>query len=284
MRFKDERHMLREWITHHLEIGVQHFWLIDNGSTDNYDLSEFSNRVTLFHIPNLGQKASYNRVFRKIKRRTKWLAVLDADEFLYSSARKSVIPSLRKMNRRVTNIWVRWQIFAPLNLLLDPVSKIDSIRHRLPKGINPGGKMNGGKTICRARKTRSLNIHKVKTKGRPKRGPQLRLRINHYRFPSYEACYGNKEPKGGGHHKKRYSKSKDPLSGAILKHKHILDENLASKSKALIRSLKEKQHTGPKIYPGRWKKRVMPMITRIQKQVKNKSPKEFHRIVMGELS
>ena len=34
--FKNESMILQEWIEHYVEMGVQHFYLIDNGSTDSY--------------------------------------------------------------------------------------------------------------------------------------------------------------------------------------------------------------------------------------------------------
>ena len=34
--FKNESWILKEWIEHYLNQGVDHFFLIDNGSTDNY--------------------------------------------------------------------------------------------------------------------------------------------------------------------------------------------------------------------------------------------------------
>ena len=34
--FKNESHILKEWIEHYINEGVDKFYLIDNGSTDNY--------------------------------------------------------------------------------------------------------------------------------------------------------------------------------------------------------------------------------------------------------
>ena len=34
--FKNESMIIQEWINHYIEEGVEHFYLIDNGSTDNY--------------------------------------------------------------------------------------------------------------------------------------------------------------------------------------------------------------------------------------------------------
>ena len=34
--FKNEAHIMKEFITHYLQQGVDHFIMIDNGSNDNY--------------------------------------------------------------------------------------------------------------------------------------------------------------------------------------------------------------------------------------------------------
>lgn len=34
--FKNEGHIIEEWIEHYIKEGVDTFYLIDNGSTDNY--------------------------------------------------------------------------------------------------------------------------------------------------------------------------------------------------------------------------------------------------------
>ena len=34
--FKNESMIIQEWIKHYIEEGVEHFYLIDNGSTDDY--------------------------------------------------------------------------------------------------------------------------------------------------------------------------------------------------------------------------------------------------------
>ena len=52
--FKNEEDILDEWIRHHLWQGVEHFYLINNGSTDNYleILQPYidSQKVTLYNL------------------------------------------------------------------------------------------------------------------------------------------------------------------------------------------------------------------------------------------
>ena len=47
--FKNEADVLKEWIEHHLWQGVEHFYLVDNGSTDDYmrAIGSLATRVTV---------------------------------------------------------------------------------------------------------------------------------------------------------------------------------------------------------------------------------------------
>lgn len=91
--FKNESHILKEWIEHHLFHGVEHFYLINDGSTDNYMkiLQPYLDKgiITLFQSfePHyLGRQATlYTRLFLPHLRETQWLAIIDIDEFLWST-------------------------------------------------------------------------------------------------------------------------------------------------------------------------------------------------------
>lgn len=280
MRFKDERHMLSEWISHHLRVGVEHFWLIDDGSRDGYDFSEHTENVTLFKS-NAKQGAAYNDVYNQIRNRTEWLIVIDCDEFLFNRGENlNLQPKLRALGKRVAGVKVFWNNFLPLGVLLDPVSKIGALRRKLPRGT--GHIRDLHKTICRTSRTRRLGLHSHKHKGRVVKIPIFQL--NHYKFPSYEATYGNKEPKGGGSSgKKRYSARKDPLSNSISS-RTVVDNFLAKRSTDLIAQLKKGKHLGPKIYEGRWRRKVMPKIQRLKKKKKQVNDIQFHRIMVRALS
>ena len=94
--FKNESMILQEWIEHYIYHGVDHFFLIDDNSTDDFQsiLQPYIEKgiVTLFQHTEpwsyyLGrQKDMYNHfLFPQIqKKTTKWLAILDIDEYLWS--------------------------------------------------------------------------------------------------------------------------------------------------------------------------------------------------------
>ena len=84
---KNETSYIEEWLCHHLVVGVQHFFLYDNGSEDDiYEvLRGYINHgiVTIVSFPMRGlQRDAYNHALRFYGGATEWLAYFDIDEFL----------------------------------------------------------------------------------------------------------------------------------------------------------------------------------------------------------
>ena len=84
---KNEAPNMAEWLCHHMAIGVDHFFLYDNGSTDELHevLKPFADHgiVTTVYFPMRGlQRDANNHVVRFFGATTEWLAYVDIDEFL----------------------------------------------------------------------------------------------------------------------------------------------------------------------------------------------------------
>jgi hypothetical protein len=84
---KDEAEYLEEWLAFHLALGVDHFFIYDNGSTDGSAelLERFINHglVTRIDWPlGGGQLAAYNHSLRMFGRTADWMAYFDPDEYL----------------------------------------------------------------------------------------------------------------------------------------------------------------------------------------------------------
>lgn len=87
--FRNEAHVLREWLNHYQQFGVEHFYLINNNSSDGYEavLKPYikSGVVELSHCQKDGnQIGAYSALLPKLKSETRWLGVFDLDEFVYS--------------------------------------------------------------------------------------------------------------------------------------------------------------------------------------------------------
>lgn len=84
---------MREWIEHYLFHGVEHIYMVNDKSTDNYMeiLQPYidKNIVTVFDLDVdmfCGrQYVAYNTFFLPILKKTYWFGIFDMDEFLYSS-------------------------------------------------------------------------------------------------------------------------------------------------------------------------------------------------------
>jgi hypothetical protein len=92
---KDEAANMEEWLCHHMAIGVDHFFLYDNGSTDELHevLKPYADHgvVTTVYFPMRGlQRDANNHVVRFFGDTTEWIAYVDIDEFLVPERDESI--------------------------------------------------------------------------------------------------------------------------------------------------------------------------------------------------
>ena len=114
--FKNESEILEEWINHYINEGCLQFFLIDNGSTDNYlpIINKYNKYIDLV-IDNTKYKQSelYQKYFiHKIKKYT-WTLICDLDEFVYSRKEfKTITDYLNTIEDNVSQISIPWKIFG----------------------------------------------------------------------------------------------------------------------------------------------------------------------------
>ena len=90
--FKNESHIMREWLEHHFFHGVDHIYMINDNSDDifMYILQPYIEKglITLYNVQEpyyLGrQRKLYNEYFLPIVKDSYWFGIFDMDEFLYS--------------------------------------------------------------------------------------------------------------------------------------------------------------------------------------------------------
>ena len=92
--FRNESHILEEFITHHLLLGITKFYLINNASTDNFMpiIGKYAEHIELFYEPKVTnvdtltekgiQTVAYNKYLKKIVE--PWALICDVDEFFYT--------------------------------------------------------------------------------------------------------------------------------------------------------------------------------------------------------
>jgi hypothetical protein len=136
-QFKNEKHILKLWLDHHIWQGVKHFYLIDNGSTDNplQILQPYIQRgiVSYYYKPEpYSQVNNYRSVFAKdIWFKTYWLAVIDMDEFLYG-VNKRLVKQLRRLHG-YNAIYCNWHMYGTSGCIKQPRDVRLRNVHRLPE-------------------------------------------------------------------------------------------------------------------------------------------------------
>lgn len=120
--FKDEGQYLEEWIEFHLIVGIEHFYLYNNGSSDNYIqvLKPYidNNIVTLIDYPGKQmQMKAYEHAISNFRNETKWLGFIDLDEFVVPLKNTNVYEVLREFNNKAPSVLIYWKVFGSSGLM-----------------------------------------------------------------------------------------------------------------------------------------------------------------------
>lgn len=88
-----------EWIEYHLMVGVQHFYIYDNESTDGLErkLQKYiqDGIVTYISWPGKYQQMPvYNHAVSHFQYETKWLAIIDGDEYIVPVEEDRLVPQV----------------------------------------------------------------------------------------------------------------------------------------------------------------------------------------------
>ncbi len=163
---KNEAMNLDEWVEHHLWMGADRIYLIDNGSTDDTLAKARAwvakGRVRLVEYPERYQQvAHYRRAFQHfdIARHCEWLLVADLDEFWFCPAGDTLVRALDEFDGYDV-IYSNWVLFGSSGLIDHPPSVREGFTLRRP-GV---AGHNESKYIARTsvlKNPRALGNHKV---------------------------------------------------------------------------------------------------------------------------
>lgn len=252
VRFKNERHIMYEFIHHYLEEGVDHFLLLDDHSNDDYlEVNKewlqplLDNNVIMIKKTTLPQREEYNLHIEYLKLYD-WAMCVDMDEFVYSVKSDTTIKSLLCDHYNTYDrIFLIWRVFTH-KCENQPVSVIEDniITHSSCKDLKTH---DGKKNIFKTENVKSIDIHDVnfnktdKTLGINNCHSGI-IRNNHYRTQSDEYLYKVKKFRGGGVDKRKYkfySSHKESYLNMECK-------SLYEKRKGLIEKLHNRQQIKPK--------------------------------------
>ena len=143
--FRNEGPYLVEWIEYHRLVGVDHFWLYDNGSTDDgprrlqpyiaKGIVELSPWPTADNPPRrreriIRQLGAAKDGFRKARGRVEWATHVDVDEFFLPMHTHDVPACLKKHFSEASAVYINWRMFGTSGVTVplgDPIlSKLTS--------------------------------------------------------------------------------------------------------------------------------------------------------------
>ena len=230
--FKNETMCLRNWLEHYLWQGVEHFYLIDNGSTDKplRILQEYIDKgiVTCIYLPEKHKQVEHYRyVFDKerLKEKTKWLAICDLDEYFYGFNKK-LNTQLKELSPDYDYVLCKWLMFGSDGHKKQPKDVRISITHR-KKGFDKNTKYIFKPKIIK--NSSPVWIHNLKdapyiNKKRIYSNNKL-IKINHYPVPSVEYFQKVKITRGDANNSKT-DNFRDMNYFKEYDHRELLDERL----------------------------------------------------------
>jgi hypothetical protein len=115
--FRNEGSYLKEWIEYHKIIGVEHFYLYNNFSIDDYRevLQPYikDGFVTLIDwiIPQ-GQMSAYSDCVSKYSAETQWIGFIDLDEFVVPNKFDNIYQFLSKFEKNRPIVIIYWKYFG----------------------------------------------------------------------------------------------------------------------------------------------------------------------------
>jgi len=136
-QFKNEKHVILEWIYHYFQEGADHIILVDNGSNDGYDVSALETipNLTLFSTTVKHRQTEMARFLFKewVEPHFTWAVNLDMDEFLYSRKFPSLSDYLRVQsveNPSLKAVVVPWKCFGSSGRKSQPTSVVFGFLYR----------------------------------------------------------------------------------------------------------------------------------------------------------
>jgi hypothetical protein len=160
--FKNESSIMKEYIEHYINQGIDKFFMIDNGSDDNYlDIIQpyiDNNKIELVIDANkYMQIEHYNNYFLEKSKEYDWIIVCDLDEFIYARKEyKTIKEYLLTIDNNISQIVIPWKMFGSNNHIKQPKSVIKSF---IKRAQNIENNFINGKSIVRAKNLLKFDIH-----------------------------------------------------------------------------------------------------------------------------
>jgi hypothetical protein len=219
---KNEGDYLQEWIEYHRLIGIEKFYLYDNESDDNTKeiLKPYIENGIVDYTYWFGDRQQlkmYDDFLEKYKIGTKWLAVIDLDEFIVLYDDNNILDFLNRFSNEVVQVVVGWQNFGSNKHKIKPDGLvIENYVYRDTGAIQQSsiyGFLDVGKSIVKPIATKRLGAHEhtlmfgttykgkycITGGGGEFNAPisRIQIAINHYQTKSYDEFMSRRIKIGG---------------------------------------------------------------------------------------
>lgn len=207
--FKNEAESLEEWLLHYLHRGVDHFYMINDKSNDEFMdiVTMYDKYITLFNsVENKSkdkgaQTYNINKYFLNSQvPESKWILTCDLDEYIWSPLTLNILDIVNEFeNRKAYAFGIFMTFFGSNGHIKQPACVVNSFtkRQKIPYIREIYGEkrfiVNNIKTISLAENIKSLGLHIVEYKN-PETLTVIQkpdtpinetfLRLNHYRLQS----------------------------------------------------------------------------------------------------
>lgn len=114
---KDENEYLKEWMTYHIKIGIEHFYIYDNDSkiavSETLKLLDLENYATVIKIYGKArQVTAYNDCLKRQGAFSQWIGFIDADEFIVPKSTSGDLPVFLKDFENAGGLGINWLVFG----------------------------------------------------------------------------------------------------------------------------------------------------------------------------
>lgn len=200
---RNEGRYIDDWIWYHRRLGVQHFYLFENESTDNtWKIINSMPGAIVSRQQVVGkhmQKTFYGRLLNTCKHETVWAAFIDVDEYIVPHKTNNLKEFLKPFEPHPA-VCIHWRLFGSNgHLYYTPKPVVERFTRR-QADVHPRVK-----SIVRPKEVHVFGVHRFKclkkrsvdeygnqmphlTKEHVNRTCDL-IQINHYATKSQEECF-----------------------------------------------------------------------------------------------
>lgn len=127
--FHNDAPYIKEWVEYHHMIGVEHFWLYNDASEDNWEevLKPYIDKgiVEVFYWPAPkpcwvpGQISAFKDGLNRALGNAKWVTTLDQDEFILPMKEKNIYQCLKKHFSSADAVYMSWRHFGTNDVIVE---------------------------------------------------------------------------------------------------------------------------------------------------------------------